>query len=364
MPSTYDWACKSLTIYSEIRFEIFRYLVAPTADHTIRPQQWDEDDEDPGPRPDLAILGTNSEIYAEAAWVLYSELKIIVWPGDVQSLTANKANELVFRDAYCQIWRHDPLLGTGHSHKNGSRFYYTQPMGGFMEPHIFARFKKVELSVVIDGAWRGPVRYNENGQIDPDDETFLKDMLEFSTVGETFAKILSNSLHLQKLSILLHTRSQLVGFDYNSIANEGEKRKRMIEAIATGNIKTVELFIQAGTLQSLMNLRNVQNFDFVYTGPCNNKKYGDHYELLETAQDMKSRIQKSWRSKQSHEPTAALRRSQRHIVEEPSTTSTPPYSPNPWPKALAYPTSAFQAKLPGDNLTLYFFSIFSDFFLV
>lgn len=97
----------------------------------------------------MAVLSTNRQIHEEAASVLYSELTIVLYSGTVYDAEENIGDLSLFRTPIERIWRHDPHHGTGYTRADGSYFYHTPEMDGSLEPHVFARFKKIEWDITV-----------------------------------------------------------------------------------------------------------------------------------------------------------------------------------------------------------------------
>ncbi|RDW73684.1 hypothetical protein BP5796_07126 [Coleophoma crateriformis] len=147
------------------------------------------------------ILQTSKRIYNEALAILYGELTILVEPGDIICLTKIPDIE----PANKRVWRHNPLNCVRSRMGRDEFSYRRRKMDGRMEPHVFARFEKVNLVLSFDWTM-GEVElsldpeYNVN-KIDA--EEFMSGLRK-STFLEDFVRILSNSYHIRQLSISMN----------------------------------------------------------------------------------------------------------------------------------------------------------------
>lgn len=147
-----------------------------------------------------SILRVCRQIYIEAASVFYSELTIIVEPGDIIQLWWQP--DIVRPNK--KVWRYNPLKGTGNRQDNGTVRYEQSEMDGRMEPHIFARFQKVELSMDLDWSL-GEMHIN----LDADYNVHSNDAADFtaglqkSTFLGGFVAVLSNTPFVRHLTVSL-----------------------------------------------------------------------------------------------------------------------------------------------------------------
>ncbi len=142
-----------------------------------------------------AILRTNRQIHSEASFLLYGDLDMYVQPGDVLRKT---------------LWRHNPLHGIGSKNSCGQTVYAKAELDGVMEPHVFARFKKIMFEFELEpglGSLRPmvPCLYiNEDMTVNPEDEAKLLAFYRRSTVIYQLVKILSNSPDIIRFEIYLN----------------------------------------------------------------------------------------------------------------------------------------------------------------
>ncbi|KAE9363785.1 hypothetical protein N431DRAFT_474787 [Stipitochalara longipes BDJ] len=93
----------------------------------------------------IDILRVNRQVNGEASHLMYSELDIIICPGDIAGLRSSED----LAKPTPNTWRHNPLHGIGSPDPHGSRVYATPELDGMMEPHI-SRFKNVSLQLIFD----------------------------------------------------------------------------------------------------------------------------------------------------------------------------------------------------------------------
>ncbi|KAF4630165.1 hypothetical protein G7Y89_g7981 [Cudoniella acicularis] len=112
----------------------------------------------------LSILRINRQIYSETSSLLYSELRLLVKPGDIFCL---RPDGDLCRPSK-KVWRHNPLYGIGHKSVNGDQIYNTPKMDGLLEPHVFTRFQNVEIQATLNlgGSWKKkPLRNRDKSVI-------------------------------------------------------------------------------------------------------------------------------------------------------------------------------------------------------
>ena len=94
----------------------------------------------------MAILCTNRQIYDEASALLRKDLTIKVKPGD--ALVNHPASAVVKERG--KVWRYDPFKGLGFTDTHGRTVYKSSALGGDVEPHVFAQFRKIHYKAEFD----------------------------------------------------------------------------------------------------------------------------------------------------------------------------------------------------------------------
>ncbi len=84
------------------------------------------------------ISRTSRQVYIEASYTLHSELTVRIEPRDIISGKISQT-----------IWRHDPCHGRGAVDKNGKYIYNTPELDGRLEPHVFARLRKIHYDALL-----------------------------------------------------------------------------------------------------------------------------------------------------------------------------------------------------------------------
>ena len=174
------------------------------------------------------------------------------------------------------IWRHDPAMGIGFKDINGHICYESECMDGDMEPHIFARFKKIIFNAdfPIDEYGEPPALYiDENLRGKSENEANFKDYIKSSAVIQRLVRLLSNSPLINHLEISLNFEVY-VDYDYSNSSDDdgsdfddegfttGERKiQNMTEA---ANERATELFLESGLLDPLQKLSNVQSFPITF----------------------------------------------------------------------------------------------------
>lgn len=193
-----------MLIILEIRFEIYRYLVTVTPSTLSLPIE-----DDSHVNREMPILRANRQKNEEAASVLCSELTIMLFSGYVLGLENNAADLLIFKKPIEGIWRHDPLRRTGYTRTNGSQFYCMPEIDGSMEPHVFARFKKIGLHITVRLLDGPALLMSEDFNFEPADEAHLTRMLVSTSLMGSAAEVLSDPPLLYNLSLHLDTKVDL-----------------------------------------------------------------------------------------------------------------------------------------------------------
>ena len=243
----------------------------------------------------LAILGTNHQIYSEAASVLYSELTIVVHPGYILSLKDSYSDSSAFEEPIKDVWRHDPLKGIGHTKRNGTRFYYTPVMDGLVEPHVFTRFRKIELQAKMSHDFRPFLYINQDYSFNSAAEDRACKRLRKTGLMKNFAKLLSNSPLLNELSILLdmHVVVTDVPYDFLLTRPGPEEMRRHCHLHRAAQERGAEIAVDTGMLDPFLELSNVQCFKFAFQ-KANYAKDGLSETFVEAAKDIKHQIECNW----------------------------------------------------------------------
>lgn len=96
----------------------------------------------PGRTP--AILQTNRQIYNETSKMLYSELQLVVRPGNApRKYTLKSFEKSNVVQGSNTVWRHPPFSGFGRRNANGLTIYNGPQGKGDLEPHVFTQFERL-----------------------------------------------------------------------------------------------------------------------------------------------------------------------------------------------------------------------------
>jgi hypothetical protein len=250
-----------------------------------------------------AILCTNRQIYSEASSLLYTEGVITVESGDIVCLARNPYAS-VFGVPYHGAWRHNPLHGLGNE-IDGVVVYDTAKMSGKMDPHVFARFRKVRFDASFD------FEHTQAVELWIDDETFVvrKDdaerftqILKTSTVMKDFVELISQSPIITSLEISLEVEvmvnSNLMNEEMlDDMDSEAEETEFKIDKLMEmGDERAVEIFLDSGICDPLKELSNVKNFNFGFAFDHREEK--DPYEPLPKhvalIEEMKAAVEKNF----------------------------------------------------------------------
>lgn len=142
----------------------------------------------------------------ESSAILYSELAIILRPGDIVCLRTPWDD--IARPSE-NIWRHNPVDGIGEEGPIGSRTYSTPVMGGLMDPHVFARFKRIELQLCFDLKIESSCRtmpelfVDSNYEIPFDQCARLSSFIKETHILQDLSTVLANSPEVSSLRTIL-----------------------------------------------------------------------------------------------------------------------------------------------------------------
>ncbi|CZS91269.1 hypothetical protein WAI453_003660 [Rhynchosporium graminicola] len=335
--SAADEECYLLRIPKEIRLHIYRYLLIPTPTRMISispgdafQDDWSEDevddmsdeDEEDAKNTDSdsesdadmgggsgreyitaeeannflaedyeaykkhpAILRTNKQIYNEAITMFHEEAILVVEPGDIFCL-GEKPEDLDFGAAHQAVWRHNPLKGFGRN-VNGMVVYDSPEIeGGLLEPHVFARFKRILFDANFD------FEHTQNVELWIDDETNVirtedaekfKALMKKSSIMKDFVTVIGHS-QLSSLEISLEVE---VMANSNMMMQEmldesddeaDEVEDKIDKLMEVANEKCTEMFLDSGVCDPLATLDNVQSFDLTFG--LEHREEGQKYKPL------------------------------------------------------------------------------------
>ncbi|KAE8441771.1 hypothetical protein EG329_004329 [Mollisiaceae sp. DMI_Dod_QoI] len=246
-----------------------------------------------------AILRTNHQIYSEASSLLYTEAVLSVSPGDIFCLR-KKPKALAFGIRHADVWRYNPLQGTGI--QEGCKVVYdTTAMGGAMEPHVFARFQKIYFDANFDFEHTQCVELwidDDTHVIRSDDAAAYQKILRSSSVMKDFVKLLSKSRQITHLEICLEVEvmanSNLMMEEMpedEEDADEAEDKVDRLMDIASE--KATELFLDSKICDPLLKLSNVKTFQFEigFEDGEEDEVYKPPQKYLDLFQSMKKQIE-------------------------------------------------------------------------
>lgn len=194
---------------------------------------------------------------------------MIIRPGDITCLR-NPWDDIVKPSQ--KVWRHNPLDGVGVEGPNGIRTYSTQAMDGLMEPHVFARFKKIELQVEFNLFRRfvnnRPIprlsmdaAYN----VTPDVCNRFSSFIQKTRALRDVSTVLSNSLKVSLLRIILDIDADPnFDFHYEPDENPREAAEHRMAYYSAADTRASEIFLESGVLNPLEKLSNIAVADIEY----------------------------------------------------------------------------------------------------
>ncbi|PMD51039.1 uncharacterized protein K444DRAFT_223792 [Hyaloscypha bicolor E] len=252
--------CHFLRLPPEIRCMIYRCLFEPEDSRTLTPKQVYPGIELESTRTPLPteILRSNRQIYSEASSLMYSELIVVLTPGDIVCLRSNLEDTSAPNRG---VWRHNPLAGTGVLGPHNGRIYNTPEMDGKMEPHVFSRFKHISLELEFncnpeDLAGCPQLSIDPDLKIASEDCVKFQDFLRQTNIFRDLAEIICNSPRVTCLEILLEVSvdpADDINLTYPYTADDNLPDVYFM----TVHTRAVEIFIESGIMDPLRSLSNV-----------------------------------------------------------------------------------------------------------
>lgn len=230
----------------------------------------------------LAILRTNRQIYIEASYTLHSELTVRIEARDI----------IVGRNSQT-IWRHDPCHGRGAVDKNGRYVYTTPELGGRLEPHVFARLRRIQYDVLLEFPDAPIVSLQEDFSIEPQFQRYYIRFIREANVThiQRFVKSIFHSPIIYHLNI---------NFGIHSVQFRGSQRlvfgKELEELEMAVNRQARDMFVHCGVLGPLRALHNVRSFNLGFFNE--EKAEGFPVWLKELAKDIKLTVERNYCAEQ------------------------------------------------------------------
>ena len=210
-----------------------------------------------------AILQANRQIYNEASSILYSELQLVVKPGDTE---LKYYTSVVKGQVPSAVWRHLPSHGLGRKNVNGLTEYNERDMSGAMEPHVFTRFERVRYEADFDFQQDGAAPWmniEKDLQISAEDESrviaYFNDpnacRLPAAQIIQHFVTLISRSPLVATLEFAFSVKFP-ADFDFDELASMTLIQQEVV------NKRAYELVLESGVLEPLRKLTNVKRFVF------------------------------------------------------------------------------------------------------
>ncbi|CAD6444982.1 c8734f15-5419-4037-a2d9-469d1c6dccc4-CDS [Sclerotinia trifoliorum] len=215
------------------------------------------------------ILRVNKQIHEEASSVLFTEGTVVVNSNDLFFLS-NKS--LRWGSIYgFTPWRHNPLTSTAKRLPGGTIQYDQQGLGGWMEPHIFAKFQKVLFDCALEDEHTEGIQFFldvDTWKLDSEDVAKLRSYLGSLTFVKDFVKLISKSQAINKLTVNLlveitaDTRLDAESIDEDNEEAVEEMDLKQDKADLEANIRATELFMDANMFKPFKQLKNVRRLEF------------------------------------------------------------------------------------------------------
>ncbi|KAJ8068142.1 hypothetical protein OCU04_003713 [Sclerotinia nivalis] len=215
------------------------------------------------------ILRVNKQIHEEASSVLFTEGTVVVNSNDLFFLS-NKSLRWGSIYGYTP-WRHNPLTAVAKRLPGGTIQYDKEYLGGWMEPHIFAKFQKVLFDCALEDEHTEGIQFFldiDTWKLDSEDVTKFRNYLGTLTFVKDFVKLISKSQVINKLTVnLLVEITADTKLDAESLDEDDEDAVKEMDdkqdkADFEANIRATELFMDTNMFKPLKQLKNVRRFEF------------------------------------------------------------------------------------------------------
>ncbi|KAF7897717.1 uncharacterized protein EAF01_008683 [Botrytis porri] len=215
------------------------------------------------------IFRVNKQIYEEASSMFFAEATVVICCNDLFFFNNKifKLGTMYGRNP----WRHNPLTAVAKKLPNGTIQYDQEDLGGWVEPHIFAKFQKVVFDCALEEEHTENVPLFldiETGKIDSEDATRFRNCLSNLTFVKDFVKILSKSPVVNKLTINVlvevtaETRLDAESIDSDDEDALDEMEEKQSKADLEANMAATEVFLDCGMFKPLKHLKNVRKLEF------------------------------------------------------------------------------------------------------
>ena len=226
----------------------------------------------------LAILRTNRQIYIEASYILCSELRIRIKAGHENPRNSNT------------IWRHDPCYDRGAVDKNGNYVYNTPELAGPLEPHVFARLRKIQYDALLPFPTAPTVSFKEDFSMELHLQVYYMGYIHEASVEyiQRFVACISHSPIINHLDVNFGVRVSHFRMPNEEVFFDTEAFEEMSLA---ANRQARDMFVHCGVLGPLRALHNVRSFNLGFFQE--EKMEGFPVWLAELAKDIKLTVERN-----------------------------------------------------------------------
>ena len=206
-----------------------------------------------------------------ASYTLYSELTIRIEPRDI-----------IFGKNSQTIWRHDPCHGRGAFDKNGKHVYNTPELDGRLEPHVFARLRRIRYDVLLRFPNAPIVSLKEDFSIEPQFQRYYTRYIRETNV--TYIQRFVTSIFHSPVTYHLNIDFSIDSVQFHSpkgvLGNDAFGEMQM-----AANRQVRDMLVHCGVLGPLRALHNVRCFNLGFFEE--DKAEGSPVWLAELAKDIK-----------------------------------------------------------------------------
>lgn len=357
------------TTSTEIRLEIYRYLflidcgwaflLEPKSAYNKREKDPDERSEEESLVKEYgalldhlimhpAILRTNRKIYFEAATILYSKTEMIVNASDVLCISKDPGPSSILRVTQ-KLWRHVPVQGVQFQKDTGTTAYTLPEGDGDMEPHVFARFQRLQLRVDLgfDEIDNSPKLGVDNAMnVCPESQLRFTNTLRDMNIFSNFVALLRNSDEITYLRIDVNTCTMPNEYEGGPIfAVEEDADAYLDRLVMICQIHAAEILFGSDILAPFASLRNVKSFNIEWEGGTH-EDYGAHplaTRHKDLYRDLKKTVENNWLVAHGRSPLSVKDYSGRFLMmghfkswdtSNPESWNPPPPPPRPPLKQL------------------------------
>ena len=228
------------------------------------------------------MLRTSRQIYIEVSYALHSELTVRIVPRDI-----------IFAKNSQTIQRHNSCHRRGAVDKNAKYVYNTSELDGRLEPHVFARLRRIHYDALLRFPNAPIVSLKEDLSIEPQFQRYYTGYISQTKVTH-IQRFVTSIFHSP---IIYHLK---IDFGVDSVRLRSPKKGLGKEAFAdmqmVANRKVRDMLVHCGVLEPLRALHNVRSSNLGFFNE--EKAEGFPLWLAELAKDIKLTVERNFCAEQ------------------------------------------------------------------